>query len=128
VTLDLRLALATFVGDGLTEAVLGRDGAAKDEVPWLRPHGMRVAGDWLEAACRGLGPRWPVGLDRRRARRRLQAVLGDRLRWVETERPVGDDTVAALAAAGAAVSGTRGLGSRLALTGGEDGLVAPATG
>ena len=31
---------------------------------------------WLAAACDGRGPRWPAGLDRRRARRRVQEALG----------------------------------------------------
>jgi hypothetical protein len=129
VTLDGRLALATFLGDGLTEAVLARDGAATDEVAGLRPHGMRVAAEWLEATCRGRGPRWPGGLDRRRARRRLQTVLGNRLRWVETERPVDGSTVAALAAVGVTASGEGESESRCArVRGGDDGVVAPATG
>jgi hypothetical protein len=101
VTLAARLALAAFVGDGLTQTVLARDDAAPEDVARLRPHGMRVAADWLEAACRGCAPRWPASLDRPRARRRLQAVLGNRLRWVEVDRPVSEDTAGAIAAAAA---------------------------
>jgi hypothetical protein len=101
VTLAGRLAVAAFVGDGQTETVFG--GAPSDEVGLLRPHGIRASASWLEAACRGRGPRWPGALDRRQARRRLQAVLGDRLRWIETERSVDEDTAAAVAAAGASL-------------------------
>jgi hypothetical protein len=102
-TLGSRLALAAFVGDGLTQAALGRDGAASDEGARVRPTGMLVAADWLEAACAGRGPRFPAGLDRRAARRRLRECFGDRLRWIETERPVDEATKAAVAAAGAIV-------------------------
>jgi hypothetical protein len=103
VTVAGRLALFAFVGDGLTETVFGRAGSAAEEVPRLRPHGLRVGADWLEATCRGHGPRWPGGLDRGRVRRALRGLLGDRLRYVETERQPNDETVAALAAAGVAV-------------------------
>ena len=58
-TLAGRLAVAGFVGDGQTETVFG--GASSDEVALLRPHGIRASADWLEAACRGCGPRWPGG-------------------------------------------------------------------
>jgi hypothetical protein len=102
-TLAARLALAAFVGDGLTQATLGREDATDQDVARLRPHGMRVTADWLEAACAGRGPRWPARLDRRGARRRLQERLGDRLRWAETERPVDAATAVALAAVGATV-------------------------
>jgi hypothetical protein len=108
-TLGCRLALAAFVGDGLTQAALGRDGAVSDDVTRLRPTGMRVAAAWLEAACAGLGPRLPAGLDRRAARRRLRERLGDRLRWIETERAVDAATLAAVAAAGAAFAGDQEL-------------------
>jgi hypothetical protein len=100
-TLAGRLAVAAFVGDGNTETVLGS--ALRDAVTLVRPHGIRASADWLEAACRGRGPRWPAAFDRRRARTRLHAVLGDRLRWIETERPVDEGTAAALAAVGANV-------------------------
>jgi hypothetical protein len=100
-TLAGRLAIAALVGDGHTETVLGS--ALRDEVTLVRPHGIRASADWLEAACRDRGPRWPAAFDRRRARRRLHAVLGDRLRWIETERPVDEGTAAALAVIGANV-------------------------
>ena len=100
-TLAGRLAVAAFVGDGHTETVLGS--ALHDQMTLLRPHGIRASADWLEAACRGRGPRWPAAFDRRRARTRLHAVLGDRLRWIETERPVDEGTAAALLAVGANV-------------------------
>jgi hypothetical protein len=102
-TLGGRLALAAFVGDGHTTAALGRDAAAEDDVRRLRPHGVRAAAEWLEQTCAGLGPRWPGRLDRRGAGRRLAERLGDRLRWVETERGVDEATAAALAALGARV-------------------------
>lgn len=102
VTLSVRLALAACVGDGLTQGVLGRDGAVGEDVARLRPHTLRVTADWLEAACRGRGPRWPAGLDRSGARRRLQEALGDRLRLVETDRPLDEATRAALGVLGAA--------------------------
>jgi hypothetical protein len=109
VTLGCRLALAAFVGDGLTQAALGSEGVVSDDVARLRPTGMRVAADWLEAACAGRGPRLPARLDRRAARRRLQECFGDRLRWIETERAVDAATLAAVAAAGAAVVGDQEL-------------------
>jgi len=100
VTLAGRLALLAYVGDGMTEAVLGSAAATSDEVARIRPHMLRASAAWLEAACRGCGPRWPAGLDRRGARRRLQQRLGDRLRYVETERRVDEATAAAVAAVG----------------------------
>jgi len=100
VTLACRLALAAYVGDGLTETAFGADGATGGEVARLRPHGLRVGAEWLEAACQGCGPRWPAGLGRRGARRRLQQRLGDRLRYIETERRVDEATAAAVAAVG----------------------------
>lgn len=99
VTLAGRLAVAGFVGDGQTETTFG--GAPSDDLALLRPHGIRASADWLEAACHGCEPRWPAALDRGPARKRLQAVLGDRLRWIETETPVNESTAAAVAAAGA---------------------------
>ena len=99
VTLASRLALAAYVGDGLTETALGSDGAT-GEVAKLRPHALRVSADWLEAECQGCAPRWPAALGRSGARRRLQQRLGDRLRYVETERRVDEATAAAVAAVG----------------------------
>jgi hypothetical protein len=61
---------------------------------------MMVSAEWLEEICRDQGPRWPGGLDRPWARRRLLERLGDRLRWVETRETVGDGTTRALDAAG----------------------------
>lgn len=99
-TLAARLALAAAVGDGLTEAVFGGEATTGAQLSGLRPHALLASAAWLESVCRGQGPRWPAGLDARRARRRLQERLGDRLRWVETERPTDEATAAALAAAG----------------------------
>lgn len=101
--LATRLALHGFVGDGLTSTAIGREGRTSEDVAELRPAKMRVGAEWLEAACDGNGPRWPAGLDRGRARRRLHARLGDRLRWVETDRPPGEACVRALEAAGVGV-------------------------
>ena len=82
-TLRKRLALAAFVGDGHTTTALGREGRAAEDVAELRPHKVLASEPWMAAACDGRGPRWPAGLDRRWARRRVQDGLGGRLRWVE---------------------------------------------
>jgi hypothetical protein len=100
VSLGTRLALATFVGDGLTTTALGQEGRADEDLASLRPHKMIISGEWLEAACRRQGPRWPVGLDRPWARRRLLEHLGGRLRWVETLSKASEQTARALDAAG----------------------------
>jgi hypothetical protein len=100
VTLDLRLAVAACVGDGRSETVLGHPGTSSEEVARVRPHGLRASASWLEAACRGCEPRWPSALGRRRARRRVQQRLGDRLRFIETDGRVDDATAAAVAAGG----------------------------
>jgi hypothetical protein len=100
VTLRKRLAMAAFVGDGHTTTALGREGRAAEDVVGLRPHKVLASERWVAAACDGRGPRWPAGLDRRWARRRVQEALGGRLRWVEVGSAVPDDTARALAAAG----------------------------
>lgn len=100
VDLQTRLALAAFVGDGLTTTVLAGDAGSSADVAAMRPHKLIVSAEWLEEACRDQGPRWPAGLDRPWARRRLLDRLGDRLRWVETRAAVGDRTTRALDAAG----------------------------
>jgi hypothetical protein len=103
VTLRKRLAMAAFVGDGHTTTALGREGRAAEDVAELRPHKVLASEPWVSAACDGRGPRWPAGLDRRQARRRVQDALGGRLRWVEVEEAVPDETGRALAAAGITV-------------------------
>lgn len=108
-SLEARLALAAFVGDGLTTTALGGEGRTGADVVALRPHKLLVGRAWLEAACDGRGPRWPAGLDRSRARRRVQAWLGDRLRWVESEGGSSAATERALEAAG--VTLVRGSGN-----------------
>jgi hypothetical protein len=100
VDLGTRLALAGFVGDGLTTTALGREAQTDADVAELRPHKMIVPGDWLEAVCRGQGPRWPAGLDRPWARRRLLERLGGRSRWIATSSGVGAETARALDTAG----------------------------
>jgi hypothetical protein len=99
VDLATRLALAAFVGDGRTTTALGPEARTDEDVAALRPHKMIVSGEWLEAACRDQGPRWPAGLDRPWARRRLLERLGKRLRWVETRSAVSEATARALDAA-----------------------------
>ena len=76
VTLRKRLGMAAFVGDGHTTTALGREGRAAEDVAELRPHKVLASEPWLAAACDGRGPRWPAGLDRRWARRRVQDGLG----------------------------------------------------
>jgi hypothetical protein len=98
--LATRLALATFVGDGRTTTALDAGHGPEADVSALRPHKMVVDGGWLEAMCRDRGPRWPAGLDRPWARRRLIERLGDRLRWVEARTAVDEPTIRALDAAG----------------------------
>ena len=100
VDLATRLALAVFVGDGLTTTALGEGERPDRDVAALRPHKLIVSPGWLEAVCRDQGPRWPVGLDRPWARRRMTLRLGGRLRWAETRIPVSDQTTRALDAAG----------------------------
>jgi len=100
VTLRKRLAMAAFVGDGHTTTALGREGRAAEDVAGLRPHKVLASEPWVAAACRGRGPRWPAGLDRPWARRRVQDALGGRLRWVEVGSAVPDAVARALAAAG----------------------------
>jgi hypothetical protein len=100
VTLRKRLGMAAFVGDGYTTTALGREGRAAEDVAELRPHKVLASEPWVAAACDGRGPRWPAGLDRRWARRRVQDALGGRLRWVEAGSTVPDETARALAAAG----------------------------
>jgi hypothetical protein len=104
VTLAARLALAVFVGDGLTTTALGREGRTSEDVAGLHPHKVLAEGAWLAAACDGHGPRWPAGLDRWRVRRWLRERLGDRLRWVEAMGAVGEATRRSLEAAGVALS------------------------
>jgi hypothetical protein len=115
VTLRKRLALAAFVGDGHTTSALGRDGRAAADVGEVRPHKVVASEPWLAAACDGRGPRWPAGLDRRRARRRVQEAVGGRLRWVEVTSALPGETARALAAAGVTVDvrddGPGGIGS-----------------
>jgi hypothetical protein len=88
------------VGDGQTTTALGREGRAVEDVAGLRPHKVLASEPWVAAACDGRGPRWPAGLDRRWARRRVQDGVGGRLRWVEVGSAVSDETTRALAAAG----------------------------
>jgi hypothetical protein len=102
-SLDARLALAAFVGDGLTTTALGSAGRTSADVVALRPHKLLVARAWLETACDGTGPRWPAGLDRARARRRLQERLGERLRWVEPSGGASAPMQRALEAAGVTI-------------------------
>ena len=98
-TLRKRLALAAFVGDGHTTTALGREGRAVEDVAEARPHKVLASEPWLAAACDGRGSRWPAGLDRRWARRRVQEGLGGRLRWVELGSPLADGPARTLAAA-----------------------------
>jgi hypothetical protein len=104
-SLDARLALAAFVGDGLTTTALGAEGRTSADVVALRPHKLLAGRAWLETACAGCGPRWPAGLDRSRARRRVRERLGDRLRWVESEDGSSAATERALQAAGVTLFG-----------------------
>jgi hypothetical protein len=104
VTLRKRLAIAAFVGDGRTTTVLGAEGRAAEDVAELRPHKVVASESWLTSACDGRGPRWPAGLDRRWARRRIREALGGRLRWVELDAAVAHGTARALAAAGIALA------------------------
>ena len=106
VDLATRLDLAGFLGDGLTSTTLGREGHADEDVAAVRPHKLIVSAEWLATACRDQGPRWPAGLDRPWARRRLMERLGDRLRWVETPPTVSIETARALDAAGVTIHET----------------------
>jgi hypothetical protein len=102
VSVDVRLAVAAFVGDGRTTVALGRPGRTSEDVAELRPHVIVEAGDWVEGTCESRGPQWPGGVDRPWARRRIRKALGGRARWIETERPVTASSRRARAAAGVA--------------------------
>jgi hypothetical protein len=99
VSLRTRLAVAAFVGDGRTTVALGREERAAEDVATLRPHKVLASGRWLAETCLGREPRWPLGLDRPWARRRIREGLGGRVRWVEVGAPVDARTAAALAVA-----------------------------
>ena len=88
---------------------VGREGRTSEDVVQWRPHKLQVRRRVAGGRLRGRGPRWPAGLDRGGARRRLQEVLGDRLRSVETDRLPGSDCLAALGALGAHVRGATGV-------------------
>lgn len=121
VTLRKRLAIAAFVGDGRTTATLGREGRVAEDLGELRPHGAVASEPWLASVCHGRAPRWPAGLDRGRAGRRVQEALGGRLRRVETTSALADETLRALAAAGVTVEvrddGPGGAAGELAIRG-----------
>jgi hypothetical protein len=104
VSVEVRLALAGFVGDGRTTVALGRPGRTSEDVTGLRPHVLLGADDWVEGICEGRGPRWPGGVDRSWARKRIREALGGRARRVETERPISAAAARALAAAGVATA------------------------
>ena len=76
----------------------------------LRPHTVLASEAWVDALCGDRGPRWPGGLDRRWARRRVQEAFGGRLRVVEASAPLASDTIRALAAAGIALDVRNGDG------------------
>ena len=105
VGLEERLAVAAFVGDGQTAVALGRDGRSADDLSELRPHRVVGSAHWLGEVCNGNGRRWPAGLDRLWARRRLREALGGRLRRVEPSHPLDERTLRALALAGVDVTG-----------------------
>jgi hypothetical protein len=95
-TLRRRLALAAFVGDGCTTAVLGREGRAVDDLTVVRPQKVLASGPWLGAACDGLTPGWPAALARAWTRRRVLKKLGGRVRWIDCDGSLPSDTVRAL--------------------------------
>jgi long-subunit acyl-CoA synthetase (AMP-forming) len=103
VTLGKRLAVATFIGDGQTTTGLGREGRAAEDLGALRPHKVVASEAWPAALCHGRSPRWPGGLDRRRAGRRVTEALGGRVRWIEAAGPLAADAARALDAAGIAL-------------------------
>ena len=112
-SLGTRLALAGLVGDGHTTTALGHEERIEKDIAALKPHKLIVSSNWIEAACQGQGPRWPAGLDRPWARRRLQERLGDRIRWIETSAPLNEQTHRALDAAGVTASvGPEGSGPK----------------
>jgi len=100
VTLRKRLRWAAFVGDGHTTTALGREGRAEEDLRALRPHKAVASEPWLAEVCDGRGPRWPAGLDRPWARRRVLEGVGGRLRWVEVGSMPPPAAARALASAG----------------------------
>ena len=103
VTLRKRLALAAFVGDGHTTTALGREGRPAEDLGVLRPHKVVASEPWPAVVCDGRGPRWPGGLDRRRAGRRVREAFGGHLRWIEPGSALGGETARALENAGIAL-------------------------
>jgi len=103
VTLRKRLALVAFVGDGHTTTALGREGRAPEDLGTLRPHKVVASEPWPAVVCDGRGPRWPGGLDRRRAGRRVREAFGGRLRWIDAGSPLPGDAARALGSAGIAL-------------------------
>jgi hypothetical protein len=99
VSLAVRCAYARFVGDGLTTTAFGREGRTREDIADLRPHKALACGSWLERAIAAAGPRWPGGLDRLWARRRILEALGGRLRWIESEGGVPESARRGLALA-----------------------------
>lgn len=102
-SLRARCALAGFVGDGLTTTALGREDGTAEDVATLRPHKALVTGSWVESTVAASGPRWPAGLDRPWARRRIMEALGGRVRWVEVSSSLSKSAIAHLAGVGVAV-------------------------
>jgi hypothetical protein len=108
VTLRKRLALAAFVGDGHTTTALGREGRAAEDLGALRPHKVVASEGWPAYLSAGRSPRWPGGLDRRRAARVLRAAFGGRVRWIEAAGPLAGDAARALDAAGIVLDAAQG--------------------
>ena len=74
-TLAARLALAAFVGDGLTETALGGDGRPRGGRAARARTSCRSTRAWVESGCRRPGPRWPAG-SRPRPRAAPRAASG----------------------------------------------------
>ena len=96
-----RLALAAFVGDGHTETALGREGASEDVARAAAAQAAGVGAAGSRPPATAAGPRWPAGSTAAGRAAACSEALGDRLRWVEAERPVDEGTAAAVAAVGA---------------------------
>lgn len=122
VTLDLRLWLYAFVGDGYSSVALGQPDRAAPQVADLRPHKIVVSPKALEAllepsqdplkngrAARGLrrlGARLTREGRARLAREQTREALGGRVRWIGPTSQL--DAALSAQLSGAVAIGTRG--------------------
>ncbi len=125
VTLDLRLALYSFLGDGYSMVALGNPGREAEEISRLRPHKIIASSKSLESVLqknrarsrgradtssgwRQLAERLTPQSRQRRARKAIIEGLGGRARWVGPTTPL--DPVLSAQLSSAVAVGTLGVG------------------